>query len=334
MLQEAGPKERDPNRWKVLLGLGLAGPLVAGVALVLLTSTSEAASQGIETEQTPVEPSPVGVPRSADSAERYFADQSVTRPMGVPLEFSDAVVESYFDWHIGSLTGNVPRSADEAERFFKPPSHIAVDTSSPGAAPPRSAAIAPISTKFWSTYRSSRYDFKLAHPPHWTEVRASRDWRGETDAGDPRSRAHDAFLAPNGAVRVSVWSVPLDPGIRLGWSFPTIEAWVEDYCKASGNTSCTGIGDRAVALCLERYDCHPGLLVPFRNNVQAFFGGGIYDAKAMTVVAVWRGESAPAVAPYGGSQRLLEAFLSTMKVWPASTPLRERTCRPFKPPCS
>jgi hypothetical protein len=46
----------------------------------------------------------------------------------------------------------------------------------------------------------------------------------------------------------------------------------------------------------------------------------------MTVVAVWRGESAPAVTPNGGSQRLLEAFLSTMAVWPASTPLEERSC--------
>jgi hypothetical protein len=34
VLNEAGSKERDPNRWKALLGLGLAGPLVAGLALI------------------------------------------------------------------------------------------------------------------------------------------------------------------------------------------------------------------------------------------------------------------------------------------------------------
>lgn len=56
----------------------------------------------------------------------------------------------------------------------------------------------------------------------------------------------------------------------------------------------------------------------------------------MTIVAVWQGESAPSVAPYGGAQRLLEAFLSTMAVWPASTPHEERTCyghRPFSLYC-
>ena len=58
--------------------------------------------------------------------------------------------------------------------------------------------------------------------------------------------------------------------------------------------------------------------------MQAFFSAGIYDADAMTVVAVWRGESDSAVSPYGGAQRLLEAFLSTMEVWPASTPYEER----------
>jgi len=66
------------------------------------------------------------------------------------------------------------------------------------------------------------------------------------------------------------------------------------------------------------------MLMPFRDDVQAFFSGGIYDADAMTVVAVWRGESDPSVARYAGAQRLLEAFLSTMQVWPASTPVRER----------
>jgi hypothetical protein len=37
-----------------------------------------------------------------------------------------------------------------------------------------------------------------------------------------------------------------------------------------------------------------------------------------------RGESDPAVAGYGGALRLLEAFLSIMEVWPASTPRNER----------
>ena len=182
----------------------------------------------------------------------------------------------------------------------------------------------PIATTTWTTYTSDQYGFKVGHPSDWNVFPAGRSW-GVGYACDPLSPAHDTFQSPSGAVSVSVWQVPLDPGTGIE-SIGDIAAWVEEYCGESGNTPCTGINDRAVELCLEKWDCHPGLLVPFENNVQAFFSGGIYDAGAMTVVAVWHGESAPAVAPFGGSQRLLEAFLSTMAVWPASTPRDERYC--------
>lgn len=85
---------------------------------------------------------------------------------------------------------------------------------------------------------------------------------------------------------MSVWNVPLDPRTSVGSSNDGLEAWVEEYCARSDNAPCTGINDRAVQLCLEKWDCHPGLLVPFKNDVQAFFSGGIYDGDAMTVVAV------------------------------------------------
>lgn len=274
--------------------------LVAAAVLALAGLRSDPPPQ-TEAEPTSVEQPSGGVTRSVEGDERSFAED---RPASVPVQ------PGIFP---GAATGEL-RSADGVERW------IARDFAGwpPGLASSANG-VRRIDTKTWTTYASDRYDFKVGHPPDWTAVPASRDWRGETDAGDPRSPAHEAFLAPDGAVRVSVWSVPLDPGTRLGWSMANIETSVEDYCQASGNTACTGIYERAVGLCLEKYDCHPGLLVPFRNDVQAFFGGGIYDARALTVVAVWRGESSPAVAPYGGSQRLLEAFLSTMKVWPAST---------------
>ena len=165
----------------------------------------------------------------------------------------------------------------------------------------------------------------MGHPADWTVFPAIRRWSFETDVADPLSAAQEVFMPPSPApdVRVSVWSAPLDPGTRIE-STADIEAWVEDYCRASRNTPCTGIDERAVELCLEKWDCHPGLLVPFKEDVQAFFSGGIYDAEAMTVVAVWRPEDGPSVTRYGGSQRLLEAFLSTMQVWPASTPVDER----------
>jgi hypothetical protein len=207
------------------------------------------------------------------------------------------------------------------------------DTSAPaspsGTVPPSDAqspsasTLPPIETRAWSAYRSDRYKFTVDYPQDWTAVPATRDWTWRTDARDRVSPGHEAFRSPDERVRVSVWSAPLDPSTREE-SIAYLVAWVEDYCEESGNSPCTGIADRAVELCLEKWDCHPGLLVPFDKDVQAFFSGGIYDQEAMTIVAVWQGESAPTVAPYGGAQRLLEAFLSTMQVWPSTTPLPER----------
>jgi hypothetical protein len=200
-------------------------------------------------------------------------------------------------------------------------------TPSTGLTPPEPspavAAVEAIDTRSWTTYRSDLYHLEVGHPADWTETPAAREWRLDTDGKNFLSPAHDAFRSRKGDVRVSVWAAPLDPKTRQETT-AYIETWVEDYCEASGNTPCTGIGDRATQLCLEKWDCHPGLLVPFRDDVQAFFSGGIYDADAMTIVAVWRGESAPSVARYGGARRLLEGFLSTMQVWPASTPRSDR----------
>jgi hypothetical protein len=88
----------------------------------------------------------------------------------------------------------------------------------------------------------------------------------------------------------------------------------------SGNSPCTGVAERAVELCLEPRDCHPGLLVPFKEDVQAFFNGGSFSNDAMTIVAVWRPEKDKSVAAFGGSRRLLEAFLGTMDIRPRPGP--------------
>lgn len=175
----------------------------------------------------------------------------------------------------------------------------------------------------WETYTSSVYGFDVGYPPGWSVQPADRPWRPDPDLEDNLTPGYDTFRSLPSDVGVGVFAAPLEPGTRIE-STADIEAWVADYCRAEGNTPCTGIHERAVELCLEKWDCHPGLLVPFKDDVQAFFSGGIYDAEAMTVVAVWRPESDPSVAPYGGSRRLLEGFLSTMQVWPASTPVDER----------
>jgi hypothetical protein len=187
---------------------------------------------------------------------------------------------------------------------------------------PSTPTASPISTTSWSTYQSDRYGFSIGYPSDWTSAPADHDWTLAGDGADWRSTGQEVFRAPNNAIRVSAWSIPVDRGATPETS-EAVEAWVVAYCNASANTGCDQIHDRAVPLCVEARDCHPGLLVPFEGDVQAFFTGGIYG-DTMVVVAVWWGESDPAVAPYGGARRLLEAFLSTMQVWPASVPFQDR----------
>jgi hypothetical protein len=167
----------------------------------------------------------------------------------------------------------------------------------------------PIDTTAWARYESERYGFSVGYPADWRVAPSDHDWTMANDADDWLSSGAEAFYGPN--IRVSVWSVPVEPTMEQ--TPAALEAWVQQYCEASGNTPCTGILDRSVELCVEVRDCHPGLLVHFQDDVQAFFRGGT-AGNDMTVIAVWWGEAAPAVAPYGGSQRLLEAFLSTMNV--------------------
>jgi hypothetical protein len=195
-------------------------------------------------------------------------------------------------------------------------------SSTPAAA---TAPVTPVDSSGWTTYTSAQYGFEIGHPPDWTAIPAGREWAA-ADVGDPLgSLSHDTFHSPDDDIRVSVWQVPLEPGTTIE-SREDFVAWAEEYCEESGSAPCGGIDDRAVDLCLEKWDCHPGLLVPFSSDVQGYFTAGIYPGNAMTVVAVWRGESAPAASAYGGSSRLLAGFLSTMQVWPASVPREERYC--------
>lgn len=80
-------------------------------------------------------------------------------------------------------------------------------------------------------------------------------------------------------------------------------------------------------LCLENWVLSSRALVPFDGAVQAFFSAGLYDHDAMTVMSVWGDQSDPAAARYGGREALLKAFLSTMAVWPESTPREDRVVR-------
>jgi hypothetical protein len=197
--------------------------------------------------------------------------------------------------------------------------------SAPGSAttPPSqstvpSATVNPLlDTSTWRPYTSEQYGFTIGHPSDWSVQPADRAWNLETDAKDWESTAADSFETSGAAdglgVRLSSWSVPFQ--YANDETYEEVWAWVQSYCEAAGST-CDSIRDLAVPLCIEVRDCHPGLLVyGDGHDTQAFFSGGRYSGQ-MVVVSIWRSDVDPAVAPYGGGRRLLEAFLSTMCVWP------------------
>lgn len=174
-------------------------------------------------------------------------------------------------------------------------------------------------TSSWVTYQSCRYDFSIGYPADWTVNPSDHDWTLAGDGMNAVSSGYESFINPEGHVRVSAWNVPRELAEGNMWdnsqevSWRNVEAWAQAYCEGTTSTPCTGIGSRALPLCLERWDCHPALLVPFTDDVQAFFTNG-GEGAPMTIVAVWRGPSDYNVALYGRSQSLLEAFISTMGV--------------------
>jgi hypothetical protein len=183
----------------------------------------------------------------------------------------------------------------------------------PTATPSLSATLSPsnelINTSNWIEYTSDRYGFDIGYPSDWVATPSDRDWTF-AEVANHLSDAHEVFRSPGATIRVSAWVAPWDPGTTL--DDVDIPAWVEAYCIASGNTGCNTVADRAVPMCQEKRDCHPAMLVPFKDDVQAFIPGDL----GMTIVAIWRNND-PSVDAYGGATQLLEAFLETMNVWPS-----------------
>jgi len=202
------------------------------------------------------------------------------------------------------------------------PTPTSTPTPAPTSTPsptPTSAFSGAIDTTGWATYTSKQYGFTIGHPTDWTVIPATRKWAfgTDTDAGLPTSPGADHFTSPDGNVRVSAWTVALTPAAagRIQ-SLVDLESWVAAYCQRLGGTSCSGIAQHAVPMCLGQQACHLAVVIPNDYDIDAFFIGG---GRPMTVVAIWRGETDPYVASYGGAQRLLDAFLSTTGVVPFHT---------------
>ena len=176
----------------------------------------------------------------------------------------------------------------------------------------------PLDTRAWVTYTSALYHFDIGRPATWTVRPATRAWSFDldSDTNAPITPGADHFTSPDTLVRVSAWDVPLGSGFDLD-SRDQLLTWITDYCTRTGTAGCAGVRDRAVFFCNEFRDCHNAYLVPFADWVGTFAWGGSIDG-AVRIVAVWRSENEPQVAPYGGGRALLEAFLSTMNIVPAT----------------
>ena len=95
---------------------------------------------------------------------------------------------------------------------------------------PSTSPLPPLETRSWEVYD--------VDPVRLHRRTSSGLDRGTGDPGldlgvrrpDHLSPAHEAFLSPNGHVRVSVWNAPLDASTRQE-SIPYLVAWVEDYCE-------------------------------------------------------------------------------------------------------
>ena len=170
---------------------------------------------------------------------------------------------------------------------------------SPTAAPTPSPNL--LDTSTWTTYTSNRYGFSIGHPADWTVSPADHVWTLAKDTPSFQSSAIESFNSPDGHVRASAWSVAVQPGTSA-------DAWLQTYCPKN-TYSCSEIQTGAVAVSM---DGHAGLLVRFTDDTQSFALVG----NRMYVVTIWRSDSDPSVSSYGGAQRLLEGYLSTMHLLP------------------
>jgi hypothetical protein len=168
-------------------------------------------------------------------------------------------------------------------------------TPSPATSPAevRPTPMPSLDTSTWETYTSPRYGLSIAHPADWTVEPGDHDWSLEIDAAWPNTAA-DKFSSPDGHIALAAWSVPVEPGTDLN-------AWIQAYCEKN-TEPCTEIQARAEPVYAEPRDRHPGTLVAFQDDIQAFF----LNADRIYVVASWR--------PAGefDSRRLIEAFALTM----------------------
>ena len=186
------------------------------------------------------------------------------------------------------------------------PSAISSPSSIPSPAPSASPSSPGIDTAMWTKYTSERYGFDIKRPPDWADTQQSGHVWTLAEAADVQSTATEDFYYPGlsdgQGVRVSAWSV----GVASGTS---LDAWLQAYCSAATGASCPA-GRQTVPVTM---DGHAGLTIagPGQDSEAfALVNDRVYVVKA------WRSDDDPSVATFGGGRRLIEAFVSTIRLRP------------------
>jgi hypothetical protein len=164
-----------------------------------------------------------------------------------------------------------------------------------------------IDTSAWLPFVSDHYGFTMAYPPDWSAHQGRGDWTFPDDTAWPDGvEVSDWFYfepPDDGSVAASAWWAELEPG-------QSADQWFLDYCAVEV-TPCDGDETWVPAT----LDGHEGRLVRASDPL-AYFGIG----ERIYMLAVWQPEDIPALEPYGGGARLLEALVSTVRLPPDEPP--------------
>jgi hypothetical protein len=165
----------------------------------------------------------------------------------------------------------------------------------------------------WTAYVSSRYGFSIARPVGWTQKQVSdHDWTLAADH-DWQSTASEGFVAGDDSIYVTAWSVAVPAGTSA-------DAWILAYCQSGATGPCTGLKAASTPVTM---DGHPGVLIN-TDDTEAFTLVG----RRMYVVALWESFDDPRTTPYGGADRLVQSFLSTVHLLPGGPATPSPTTRP------
>jgi len=204
---------------------------------------------------------------------------------------------------VGCQTAGSGSPSGEPAASVPSPTAIATSTASPTVRASVGPSLDPNDTATWFPFVSERYGLSMAYPRGWSANQASAAWTFPQDTAWPDGvERTDWFYyePPDGeSVAASAWSVPLPPGTSA-------DQWFLDYCAVEV-TPCDGTEPKVPAT----LDGHAGWFVP-ASDPQAYFGIG----DRIYLVVIWQPDYVASLERYGGGNRLVQTFLTTMRLLP------------------